>query len=53
MLAAGTSPDAVGEMVLDAMRAGRLYIYTDDIMAEPIKRRTQRLLEALPGALAR
>ena len=52
MLAAGTPPDAVGEMVLDAMRAGRLYIYTDDIMAEPIKQRTQRLLEALPSALA-
>ena len=53
MLAAGTPPDAVGEMVLDAMRAGRLYIYTDDIMAEPIKRRTQQLLDALPSALAR
>jgi NAD(P)-dependent dehydrogenase (short-subunit alcohol dehydrogenase family) len=53
MLAAGTSPNAVGGMVLDAMRAGRLYIHTDDIMAEPIKRRTQRLLEALPSALAR
>jgi NAD(P)-dependent dehydrogenase (short-subunit alcohol dehydrogenase family) len=51
-LAAGTPPDAVGEMVLDAMRAGRLYIYTDDIMAEPIKRRTQQLLDALPAALA-
>jgi NAD(P)-dependent dehydrogenase (short-subunit alcohol dehydrogenase family) len=53
MLAAGTAPDAVGEMVLDAMRAGRLYIHTDDIMAEPIKWRTQRLLETLPSALAR
>jgi NAD(P)-dependent dehydrogenase (short-subunit alcohol dehydrogenase family) len=52
-LAAGTPPDAVGEMVIDAMRAGRLHIYTDDIMAEPIKRRTQQLLDALPGALAR
>jgi NAD(P)-dependent dehydrogenase (short-subunit alcohol dehydrogenase family) len=54
-LTAGTAtpPDAVGEMVLDAMRAGRLHIYTDDIMAEPIKRRTQQLLDALPSALAR
>ena len=52
-LAAGTPPDAVGEMVIDAMRAGRLHIYTDDIMAELIKRRTQQLLDALPGALAR
>jgi NAD(P)-dependent dehydrogenase (short-subunit alcohol dehydrogenase family) len=53
ILRAGTSPDAVGEMVLDAMRAGRLYIYTDDIMADLIKWRTQRLLDALPSALAR
>ena len=51
-LATGTPPDAVGEMVLAAMRAGRLYIYTDDIMGEPIKRRTQQLLDALPSALA-
>jgi NAD(P)-dependent dehydrogenase (short-subunit alcohol dehydrogenase family) len=51
-LAAGTPPDAVGEMVLDAMRAGRLHIYTDDIMAEPIRRRTRQLLDALPSALA-
>ena len=50
-LAAGTPPDAVGEMVLDAMRAGRLHIYTDDRMEELIKRRTQRLLDALPSAL--
>lgn len=51
-LAAGVPPDRVGEMVLDAMRAGRLYICTDDIMEEPIRRRTQRLLDSLPGALA-
>lgn len=50
-LAAGTPPDAVGEMVLDAMRVGRLHIYTDEIMAAPIKRRTQQLLDALPSAL--
>jgi short-subunit dehydrogenase len=52
-LATGTPPDAVGEMVLDAMRAGRLYIYTDDIMEELIKRRTQQQLDALPSALKR
>jgi NAD(P)-dependent dehydrogenase (short-subunit alcohol dehydrogenase family) len=52
-LAGGTPPDAVGEMVLDAMRAGRLHIYTDDFMAELIKSRTKRLLDALPSALAR
>jgi NAD(P)-dependent dehydrogenase (short-subunit alcohol dehydrogenase family) len=51
-LAGGTPPDAVGPMVLDAMRAGRLYIYTDDVMSEPIKRRTRMLLDALPSALS-
>jgi NAD(P)-dependent dehydrogenase (short-subunit alcohol dehydrogenase family) len=50
-LARGKDPDAVGEMVLEAMRRGRLYIYTDDSMAEPIKIRTQILLDALPSAL--
>jgi hypothetical protein len=40
-------------MVLDAMRAGRLYIFTDEMLAELIKRRTQQLLDALPSALAR
>jgi NAD(P)-dependent dehydrogenase (short-subunit alcohol dehydrogenase family) len=51
-LATSTPPDSVGPMVLDAMRAGRLHIYTDDVMAEPIKRRTRLLLEALPSALS-
>jgi NAD(P)-dependent dehydrogenase (short-subunit alcohol dehydrogenase family) len=51
-LANGTPPNAVGTMVLDAMRAGRLYIHTDDIMAELIKKRTELLLAALPSALA-
>lgn len=51
-LAGGTSPDAVALMVLDAMRAGRLYIHTDDRVAGPIERRTQLLLDALPGNLA-
>ena len=51
MLQAGTSPDAVGEMVLAAMAAGRLYIHTDNVMEAPIKHRTQLLLDALPSAL--
>ncbi len=51
-LAAGTPPNDVGHMVLDAMRAGRLYIHTDDIMAGLIEQRTQMLLDALPSALA-
>jgi len=48
-LAAGASPDAVGEMVLSAMRAGRLHIYTDDMMEPLIKQRTEQLLAALPS----
>jgi NAD(P)-dependent dehydrogenase (short-subunit alcohol dehydrogenase family) len=52
-LSSGTPPDAVGEMVIDAIRAGRLHIYTDDIMGDRIKQRTQQLLDALPSALQR
>lgn len=51
MLEAGIAPEAVGQMVLDAVAAGRLYIQTDDAMEHPIKARTQMLLDALPGAL--
>jgi NAD(P)-dependent dehydrogenase (short-subunit alcohol dehydrogenase family) len=50
-LAAGAAPDAVGEMVLSAMRAGRLHIYTDDMMEPLIKQRTEQLLAALPSVL--
>lgn len=50
-LAAGTPPDRVGEMVYDAMRAGRLYIHTDDMMTEPVKRRTEAILSATPAML--
>jgi short-subunit dehydrogenase len=52
-LAAGTPPNDVGVMVLDAMRAGRLYIHTDNIMAQPVKQRTQLILDALPSTLTR
>lgn len=44
----GVGIDAVGEMVLKAVRENRLYIHTDRIMEEPIKARTKALLEALP-----
>jgi hypothetical protein len=37
-------------MVLEAVKANRLYIYTDRIMIEPIKARTAALLEAIPDA---
>lgn len=46
-LAASTDPDAVGEMVLDGILGDQLYIYTDDIMREPIEARTRALLEPL------
>ncbi|MCL4714356.1 MAG: SDR family NAD(P)-dependent oxidoreductase [Hyphomonadaceae bacterium] len=46
-LAAGVSPDAVGDMVLAAIRENRLYVHTDRVSAEPIKMRTKALLEAL------
>lgn len=49
-LAAGTSPDAVGEMVVDAIARGALYVFTDDSMEAPIRQRTERLLAALPSA---
>jgi NAD(P)-dependent dehydrogenase (short-subunit alcohol dehydrogenase family) len=52
-LATGTSPDAVGHMVLDAVRAGRLYILTDELMGELLETRTRSILDALPSALAR
>ena len=49
-LAAGTPADAVGEMVIDAIARGSLYVFTDDSLEEPIRQRTQRLLAALPSA---
>ncbi|GAA0636350.1 SDR family NAD(P)-dependent oxidoreductase [Kutzneria viridogrisea] len=47
----GTSIDTVGNMVLDAIREGRLYIHTDDSAAPAIIARTEALLAALPSAL--
>jgi NAD(P)-dependent dehydrogenase (short-subunit alcohol dehydrogenase family) len=49
-LAAGVDPDEVGEMVLAAVKANRLYIHTDRIMAGLIEARTRALLEAMPPA---
>ena len=48
----GTSIDAVGQMVLQAVQENQLYIYTDRFMEEPIKARTKALLDALPGQVA-
>jgi hypothetical protein len=49
-LAAGVSPDAVGEMVLKGIRENALYIYTDRMMGPLIEARTKALLEAIPPA---
>lgn len=45
----GVSIDAVGEMVLGAVRDGRLYIHTDRQVEPLIKARAQALLDALPN----
>jgi NAD(P)-dependent dehydrogenase (short-subunit alcohol dehydrogenase family) len=47
-LNSGVTPDAVGEMVLRAVRENALYIHTDRIMELPIQARTKALLDALP-----
>lgn len=47
-LANGTSPDAVGDMVRDAIRANRLYVHTDRLAHDRIKLRTEALLAAMP-----
>ena len=47
-LANGTPPDAVGEMVLAAVRENRLYVHTDRSAEEPLKARTKALLDAMP-----
>jgi len=52
-LNSGASPDAVGEMVLRAVRENALYIHTDRIMELPIQARTKALLDALPPAQRR
>ena len=48
--AAGADPKDVGEMVLAAVKADRLYILTDRIMKEMIEARTQALLDAMPAS---
>ncbi len=50
ILAAGVDPDEVGEMVLAAVKANRLYIHTDRVMAGLIEARTRMLLDAMPPA---
>jgi NAD(P)-dependent dehydrogenase (short-subunit alcohol dehydrogenase family) len=50
-LAKGTRPDDVGLVVRDAIEQNRLYAHTDDVMAEHIAARSQRLLDSMPSAL--
>ncbi|WP_315763993.1 MULTISPECIES: SDR family oxidoreductase [unclassified Bradyrhizobium] len=47
-LANGTPPDAVGDMVRDAVRENRLYVHTDRLAFEMIKERSKALLDAMP-----
>ena len=49
-LARGVAPAKVGEMVLAAVKANRLYVLTDRVMEKPIEARTKALLDALPSA---
>ena len=47
-LEAGVSPDAVGDMVLQAVKKGSLYIHTDRYMIPLIEKRCKALLDAMP-----
>jgi NAD(P)-dependent dehydrogenase (short-subunit alcohol dehydrogenase family) len=51
--ARGSSIDAAGDLVVAAIKARQLYIYTDDEIAEHLERRHQVLLDALATAPAR
>lgn len=53
VLAGGTPADAVGDMVIDAIRANRLYIYTGDEIAEHLQRRSEMLMDALSSLAPR
>ncbi len=48
-LANGVEPDAVGDMVLAAIRENRLYVHTDRSSADLIAERTRALLAAMPS----
>ena len=49
-LARGTSPDAVGDMVLDAVRDNRLYVHTCRSSFDRIAERGEAILAAMPAA---
>lgn len=52
-LANGAAPDAVGEMVLAAMREDRLFIHTGRHVAELIQTRHKAIVDAMPPARPR
>lgn len=49
-LAAGVSPDDVGEWVLAAVRRNQLHIHTDDFVVPYLDTRTRQILDAMPPA---
>lgn len=44
----GLAPEAVGTMVVEGIKAGKLYIITDRTMAEQLAARAKALFTALP-----
>jgi NAD(P)-dependent dehydrogenase (short-subunit alcohol dehydrogenase family) len=51
-LAQGVPPERVGTMVVEAVKAKRLYIHTDRSMWDPIWARTKALLQDMPATPA-
>jgi NAD(P)-dependent dehydrogenase (short-subunit alcohol dehydrogenase family) len=49
-LAAGVSPDDVGQWVLAAVRRNQLYIHTDNFVVPYLETRTKQILDAMPPA---
>jgi len=49
ILKRGVAPEAVCELVLQAMRNDSLYVHTDRFMAEAIEARHRAILESLPN----
>lgn len=48
-LANGVQPDAVGDMVLAAIRENRLYVHTDRTSIDKIIERSKALIDAMPA----
>lgn len=44
----GTSPDAVGHMVVDGIKANALYIHTDRVLENAVMKRAERIVAAMP-----